>query len=450
MAAEADETLRKAAAALNIGGAQSRARLRAAVAQYPVLLTAAGDAFLTELADRLPVGDRFVLVRWYLRDLMRRCAQEGAEQVLLPLSQASSPLRLNWFLRVAESGYMARRALKKAPHLMREQSVAELERMIGIAARMDDPRAVGWRHLPWLLRACREHGLDAALPRKVFDPVAGARRRREINALLRQSQQVFAAFLTAGTPEVVSDRFLRLISDPEHTPGTLEPLGAVSDKFLALISGPGFQREDARVQAGIMGLVALQISTLGVGDKASHADSLRIAASLGDRAARLADPGSQVLAFVTSNRAETLAELATRTLHPADIEAAVEAATAAVEAARAYPWIAQHPQMALAGALYTRFAVAESAADLKAAAHHSRETIVMTPPWAPEWPAMVAMMGPALVQHALVSEDPGEWKEVIRELRAADRALAPESPARPRLQVLLDATAAVAEEPADP
>jgi hypothetical protein len=48
VAVAADETLRKAAIALNTGGAQSWAHLRVAVSRYPVLLTPEGDAFLTE------------------------------------------------------------------------------------------------------------------------------------------------------------------------------------------------------------------------------------------------------------------------------------------------------------------------------------------------------------------------------------------------------------------
>ena len=284
MLTKADKTLVRAATALNVTGAMSWARLRVSVDQYPVLLTAAGDAYLTQVAEMQPDGAQFVVMRWYLRDLMRRCALEGAERVLPPLSQASPPLRLNWFLRFSDSQFTARKALEKVPHLMREQSVAELERMIEIAARIDDPRAVGWRYLPWLLRACREHGVDAALPKKVFDPVAGVRRlRREIKALLWESQQALVAFLPAGTPEGIGDRFLRLLSDPDHIPGTLESLGRVNDKFLALISDPSFQREDAGVQAGVMCVPAMQVSMLGE-TKASHADNLRIAASLGDRA----------------------------------------------------------------------------------------------------------------------------------------------------------------------
>jgi hypothetical protein len=420
----ADKTLRKAAIALNIGGAQSWAYLCATVDKYPVLLTPEGDAFLTEIIERLQPDDPSAIMRWYLRDLMRRCAQDGAEQVLTPAGQASTPLRLQWFLRFATSQPAVRVAVEKAPDLMREQSVAELERMIEFAAGIGDFRAVGWRHLPWLLRTCRAHGLDATLLKKAFDPAYGARhRRREIHALQRQAEKAAAAF---------------------HATGALDPMGSVIGRFLELIADPWFQREDSGVQAGIISLTAMLIGMRA--DEVGYADDLRIAASMSDRAARLADPGSLALAFVTRNRAGAMAELASRTSHLADTEAAVEAATVAVEVAQAQPWMAFHPRASLAMALHARFVAAGAVADLRAAADRAREALVMTPPWQPDWPRLAVALAPARVQYAQSFGDSGTWREIISELRAADRALHPQSPDRPQLQALLDtALAALAE-----
>jgi hypothetical protein len=142
------------------------------------------------MIDRLQPDDPFAIMRRYLRDLMRRCARDGTEQALIRAGQAASPLRLNWFLRFAASQPAARAALEKVPHLMREQSVAELEQMIEIAAGIGDPRAVGWRHLPWLLRTCRAYGLDAALRRRRSTrrtgPGAGAGKSARCNGRRRR------------------------------------------------------------------------------------------------------------------------------------------------------------------------------------------------------------------------------------------------------------------------
>ena len=412
----ADETLRKAAIALNTGGAQSWAHLRVTVGKYPVLLTPEGDAFLTDMIEGLQPDDPFAIMRRYLRDLMRRCARDGVEPALAPAGQAASPLRLNWFLRFATSQPAARVALEKAPHLMRAQSVAELERMIEIADGIGDPRAVGWRHLPWLLGTCRTRGLDATLPKKPFDPADGARhQRREIRALQRQGEKAMAAFQATGSPG---------------------PVDAVIGRFLELTADPGFQREDSGVQAGIMSLTAMLISMrAGEGDQA---DDLRVAASMSDRAARLAGPGSPALPYVTRNRAGAMAELAIRTRHPADAEAAIEAAAAAVEVAQARPWLAFYPQASLAMALHARFAAAGAPADLRAAAGHAREALVMTPPWEPEWPRLAVTLAAVRVQYAQSCGDPGTWNEILSELQAADRALPPQSPDRRQLQPLLD------------
>ena len=296
--------------------------------------------------------------------------------------------------------------------------------MIEIAAGISDPRAVGWRHLPWLLRTCRAHGLDAALPKKAFDPADGARhRRREIRALQRQGEKAVAAFQVTGA---------------------LDPVSAVIGRFLELIADPGFQREDSGVQAGIMSLTAMLIGMRA--DEAGHADDLRIAASLSDRAARLADPGSPALAFVTRNRAGAMARLASRTSHLADVEAAVEAATIAVEVAQAQPWMAFHPQASLAMALHARFVAAGAVADLRAAADRAREALVMTPPWQPDWPQLAVTLALARVQYAQSFGDPGMWNEIISELRAADHALHTQSQDRPQLQALLDTALAALPE----
>jgi hypothetical protein len=135
--------------------------------------------------------------------------------------------------------------------------------------------------------------------------------------------------------------------------GALDPVSAVIGRFLELTADPGFQREDSGIQAGIMSLTPILIGMRA--EEAGDADDLRIAASLSDRAARLADPGLTALAFVTRNRAGVMAGLASRTGHLVDAEAAVEAAAMAVEVAQAQPWMAFHPQASLAMALHAPF-----------------------------------------------------------------------------------------------
>jgi hypothetical protein len=99
-------------------------------------------------------------------------------------------------------------------------------------------------------------------------------------------------------------------------------LDAVIDRYLELTADPGFQREDGGVQAGIMSLTAMLIAMRA--DEVGHAADLQVAASLGDRAARLADSSSPAFPFVTRSWAGAMAELARRTHHLADAEAAVD------------------------------------------------------------------------------------------------------------------------------
>src|SRR5260370_38787346 len=118
-------------------------------------------------------------------DLGRRFGRAGVDAVLDATSNASSPTVLTRFLEKATSVRHVRSFLKGLKHLMREESITELERLIAIAAELEDPRAFGWEHLPWLMRACRTYGVEAALPMRGQEPRTGRPRHqaRELRAV---------------------------------------------------------------------------------------------------------------------------------------------------------------------------------------------------------------------------------------------------------------------------
>jgi hypothetical protein len=411
------ELLSKATRKLLASGAKPRHQMRAVIEKYPVLFSPeAGEFFELMVESAKERKFDHVLCWTYIRDLVQRCAAEGVAVVFEATGEAAGALDLEAFLHRATSTRKARWAIKRAKHLMLEESIAELERMIEIAAELDDRRAFGWWHLPWLLRACREFGFEATLPMKLFEPNVGAvqHRRREMRALRKKTHEAMAALRATGESGL---------------------LDQVIEEHFAAIEDPRLEQEDGDVQAAVLSNAAMLITLRG--DLTGSLDDYRSATMVGERAVALAAEGSQAYLFATRNRAAALGVLADRTGDPDIIEEAFSGAAVAVAATERHPWKAYQPRASLAVALMARFAATGEVTDMRAAQEAAQEGLLMTAPWEADWPRMVMLTATLRFRYADAFGDIGAWDEVIGELRLVEQLIPRASPDFLQLLTLL-------------
>jgi hypothetical protein len=422
----ADKPIRAAAIRALIRGQRSRAYLSRVIGRYPVLLTAEGDACLTKrFGTAKKPGDRYAPSLWYMLDLLRRCARDGAGVVLAATAEAAPSIDLGYLLLAVANPSDIRKVLRKRPLLLREESVVELERMIEVAAGHDDPRAMWWRHLPWVLRACRDHGTDATIPEVEWDPTGGVRHRREELRELWQRTLDMAVGLDEGA-------------------GHYQPaLDGLILGYLAVINAPEFNGEDAAARAMVLSYASVPAGLRGTAS--GQLEDLRASVDLAGQAARIADPASKAFAVAAGSEAVALVTLAEATVDPADAEAAVAAAARAVEAARDHPAVAYRPQAALADALRARYAVTGSLADLRAAADSARQALVIASPWRWDWAPSMIRLAPVRIECARACGDQDALVEIAGELGASMQLISARPLRRQILEQLRDVQASLTQ-----
>jgi hypothetical protein len=413
--------------------ASSRRRTREVIAERPELLT---DAGLVE-ADRIVaatwrgIDDQLDLANAYQLDVLKRCRTNGVEETLAALDDATSATTLALFLKRATSAASTRRFIKGArvvDGLLRDTSVAEVERLVQLAHDAGHARALEWDHLPWLLRACRQVGIEAAIPNRFRGTFTLRHGRREVQGLLRRTQRALALFRAAG-----------------H----LVPLDEAIAEWTRISTGDIFLHADPAAQAAILSSTAMLLNIRA--DGTGSVDDLRHSLTLTARAWPLAELGSSTplsielrhplvsalrqrgwgpgsaLPGVALNHAYAAYALYERTGEDALLGQALVAGEAAVRASAAEPTAAGKAHLAVSIALSARFAATGEVEDLGRADQAMKGAMCMMAPWSDDWPGMLIYFAALRWRRASILGDIGALEQAATALRLVLAKTAPES-----------------------